>query len=153
MSNKDWGNITWKLFHTLAQKIDENKFIKVKDLVIEVIVDTCKNLPCPICQKDATNLINKSYLNKITSKIYLIEFLRQLHNIVNIKLHKKTMTQNDIGDMYVSTNFYNIIQEFIRIYSISYHNLKLNKSDYQKKLFLNNFITKINKIQNIHNSA
>jgi hypothetical protein len=152
MSNKEWGNITWKLFHTLAIQLDEKKFEHVKDLVIEIIVDTCRNLPCPICQKDATDLIKKAYLNKITSKKYLIEFLRQFHNIVNIKLHKKNVTETEINNIYKNTNLYNTIQEFIRIYNISYHNLKLNKSDYKKKNFINNFITKINKIQNIHNS-
>ena len=83
---------------------------------------------------------------------YLIEFLRQFHNIVNIKLHKKNVTETEINNIYKNTNLYNTIREFIRIYNITYHNLKLNKSDYHKKNFINNFITKINKIQNIHNS-
>jgi hypothetical protein len=152
MSNKEWGNITWKLFHTLAEKIAENKFVQVKPLVLELITSVCNNLPCPICKKDASALINQAYLNKIQSKKHLIEFVRQFHNIVNIKLYKKIMKADEINEIYKNTNLSNTIQEFIRIYNISYYNLKLNHSDYKKKIFINNFITKINIIQNIHNS-
>ena len=30
MSSKEWGNITWKLFHTLAEQINESKFQEVR---------------------------------------------------------------------------------------------------------------------------
>ena len=35
---------------------------------------------------------DKAYLEKIQTKAHFVEFFRQLHNIVNIKLNKKTMT-------------------------------------------------------------
>ena len=47
MSQKQWGNITWILFHSLAESIDPNLFIQAKPLVILLINSTCKNLPCP----------------------------------------------------------------------------------------------------------
>ena len=36
MNSKIWGTITWLFFHTLAEKIHENKFEKVKVDVINI---------------------------------------------------------------------------------------------------------------------
>ena len=65
MSNKEWGTITWIFFHTLAEQINENKFDKVKPLMIKIVTDTCHHLPCPFCRKDATNIIKQAYINRI----------------------------------------------------------------------------------------
>ena len=139
MSNKEWGNITWSFFHTLAARIDESKFHKIRNLVIDLIIDTCKHLPCPVCREDATNIINKSYIQNIQTKRHLVEFLRQLHNIVNIKLHKKIFTEIETKNRYINYNLNKVFEEFTKIYSISYHNMKLNQTDFHKK----NFIQKV----------
>ena len=60
MSINVWGALTWKLFHTLAEKVDENKFLENKDKLVKIIIDTCKHLPCPDCSKDALNILEKA---------------------------------------------------------------------------------------------
>ena len=86
MSVTNWGNITWTLFHTLAEKIREKDFPIVKDLFIQFIKDTCKNLPCPICANHASETLKQARFNLIVTKADMIEFLRQFHNIVNIRV-------------------------------------------------------------------
>ena len=92
MNSKIWGTITWLFFHTLAEKIHENKFEKVKVDVINIIILVCNNLPCPDCSNHATEVLKKAYISNIQSKKHLIEFLRQFHNIVNIKIGKQEFT-------------------------------------------------------------
>ena len=96
MPTDKWGNATWLLFHTLAAQIDESKFEKNKNLLIEIITTTCAHLPCPTCTKDASNIIKRGNLHNIKTKSDFVEFLRQFHNIVNIKLHKKSYSAEEI---------------------------------------------------------
>lgn len=126
MSQKEWGNITWILFHTLAEKIPDEKFINVKTVFIEFIKDTCINLPCPICANHATENISKSRINYVSKKSDMIEFLRQFHNIVNKKLNKPLEEKQNILQKYKLGNLLNIINEFNRIYSIKYGNFEIN---------------------------
>lgn len=148
MSNKEWGNITWKLFHSLATQINEEKFPEVSDKLINIIIKTCSNLPCPFCSDHASNhVLKKANIKNIKTKIHFIEFLRQLHNIVNIKLQKKTYTMEEIKNMYSNENLGQIINEFIRIYSIQYHNMRLMTNAMHRKLFLKDLIKDLNDIK------
>lgn len=148
MSNKEWGNITWKLLHSLAAQVNEDKFPEVRDKLINIIINTCKNLPCPYCKDHATNkVIKRAYINNIKTKAHYIEFLRQLHNIVNIKLGKKIYSREEIKDMYNNTNLGIIIKDFIRIYSIQYHNIRLIADNMHKQQFVKNLIQELNSIK------
>jgi hypothetical protein len=148
MSNKEWGNITWKLFHSLAAQIKEDKFDEVKNELINIIIKTCKNLPCPFCSEHASNkVLKRAYTQNIKTKLHFIEFLRQLHNIVNLKLQKKTYSMEEINAMYVTENLGTIIPEFFRIYSIQYHNMRLMTNSMHRKIFLKELINDLNSIK------
>jgi hypothetical protein len=146
MSNTQWGNITWNFLHTFAIQINEKKFHKIRNIAIDLVVLICNNLPCPICRTDATNIINKAYLNNIQTKTHFVEFICQLHNIVNIKLEKTSVNRDEFSDKYKKMNLINIINEFIRIYSVSYHNLRLLNNDYKQQQFIITFKSKLNEI-------
>ena len=143
MSAQEWGNITWKFFHTLAIQINDEQFSEVRDKVINIIITTCNNLPCPYCKDHASNILDKKcYIKNIKTKEHFVEFLRQLHNIVNIKLGKKIFTLEEINDMYINNNIYIIVKQFIAIYSKPSGSPRLmshtkNKSAYIKTLILN----------------
>lgn len=148
MSNKEWGNITWKLFHSLAAQVNEAKFSEVRDKLINIIINTCNNLPCPFCKEHASNkVIKRAYINNIKTKAHYIDFLRQLHNIVNIKLYKKTYSMEEIKDMYNNTNLGMIIKEFIRIYSIQYHNMRFISDSMHRNEYVKNLIKELNSIK------
>ena len=125
MSTKEWGNITWKFFHTLAEQINESKFPEVRDKLVNIVTTTCEHLPCPDCSEHATRILKKAYIKNIRTKKHFIEFLRQFHNIVNIKLSKKTYNNEEIKDMYNKNNLTQIIYQLISIYSKPTNNSKM----------------------------
>lgn len=147
MSSQEWGNITWKFFHTLADKIDESQFYIVKDRVIDIIVSTCGNLPCPDCSEHATKILKKSYIRNIRTKEHLIEFIRQLHNIINIKLSKKTYSSEEIKDMYINVNIYATVKELIHIYSKKTSAPKMMSHNLHKNIFMRTLTSKLNNIK------
>ena len=146
MPTDKWGNATWLLFHTLAAQIDEDKFNNNKIILIDIIVSTCSHLPCPICMNDAKKIISKANITNIQNKTDFIEFLRQFHNIVNIKLGNKTYSEEEIENMYAKINLVNIISQFIQIYSEPSGNMRMIVHSFQRKNFLKNIIPKLNKL-------
>ena len=147
MSTQEWGNITWKLFHTLAEQVNESKFPEIKDKFINIIIDTCHHLPCPDCTEHATTIIKKAYIKNIKTKKHIIEFLRQLHNIVNIKLHKKTYTSEEIQNIYKQNDLGIIINQFINIYSRQNSSQRMITYNLHKKLFIKNLLQNLNDIK------
>ena len=133
MSNKEWGNATWILFHTLAQQIREDAFIKEKDKLISFITRTCAHLPCPVCAGDATRTVSRAYISKIQTKQDFIEFLRQFHNIVNTKLHKPTMSAEDVDKKYKRARLDLVIQNFLKVLTVSYGNMRMLIHSYQRQ--------------------
>lgn len=122
----EWGHITWLLFHTLAEKINENQFASVKDIFIELIKDTCNNLLCPICTSHAVQTLKRANLKLIHTKADMIEFLRQFHNVVNLHLEKPTVEKEFVIKHYKAANLKNIITSFFKIYSHKYGNFEVN---------------------------
>ena len=148
MSTKEWGNITWKLFHTLVAQIKEEHFDKVKNKLVNIVINTCKNLPCPFCAEHASNkVLKRAYIQNIKTKEHFIEFIRQLHNIVNIKLMKKVYSINEVNNMYKNENLGIIINEFFKIYSIQYHNMRLMTNSMYRKIFLNDLMNDLHSIR------
>lgn len=148
MSYLEWGNITWKFFHTLAEKIDETKFHEIRDSTISIILEVCENLPCPICKNDAANILKYAYIKNIKTKKHLVEFLRQFHNLVNMKLDKKTYSADEINIMYKDVNLRDVVSNFRHIYMKKKNfNLKLINNNFHKKIFIESLLIKLNNIK------
>lgn len=126
MSQKDWGNITWYLFHTLAEKVNPERFSEIKPTILLFIKTTCQNLPCPICAAHAQKNLRDANMNLINTKADLIEFLRQFHNVVNIHTGKETVSKEFVISKYKKANLLPIINRFIQVYSHKYGNFELN---------------------------
>jgi hypothetical protein len=137
MPTKEWGNITWILFHTLAAQIKESNFSKSRNLLIEFVITTCNHLPCPVCTQDASNILKKANIQNIKTKENFIEFLRQFHNIVNLKLNNKTVSEDEIKNMYKKVHLVNIINNFIQLYAKPSGNMKLIIHSYQRQSYIN----------------
>ena len=136
MSNKEWGNATWALFHTLAQQIKEDEFIKERARLITFVKRTCAHLPCPVCAADASNIMSRAYDHLIETKDDFIEFLRQFHNIVNTKLNKPAMSAEEVTAKYTRARLDLILQNFFNILTISYGNMKMLVHSYQRQAFI-----------------
>jgi len=133
MSSKEWGTATWILFHTLAAQIKDEHFIREKDKLIRFIVSTCGHLPCPVCAADASRIVSRAYITQIHTKQDFIEFLRQFHNIVNTKLSKPGMSSEEVITKYKRARLDLVIQNFLRILTVSYGNMKMLIHSYQRQ--------------------
>lgn len=136
MSQKEWGNITWFLFHSLAERIREEYFPVFKQRLLIFISTTCDHLPCPICAGHATETLRKANLGLIQTKGDFIEFLRQFHNIVNIRLKKRIFNKEEVLIKYKTGYLPLIIQQFFKIYNHNYKNMSALMTAFQRKLFI-----------------
>ena len=106
-----WGTITWYTFHSLAEKINDEK------ILIELygqIRSLCNNLPCPYCIQHATKFL--SYHRDVHSKEHLKEILFKLHNEVN-KRTKKTQYERKDLIKYEKANIHLILRQFFNIWN------------------------------------
>lgn len=126
MSQKQWGNITWLLFHSLAESVNPYCFNEAKPLILQFVHNTCANLPCPVCSEHAKSTLSKSFINDVRTKADLIEFLRQFHNIVNIETGKPVLDKESVIKMYKGAKLNEIINLFIKVYSVSYRNFNVS---------------------------
>ncbi len=53
-----WGRSTWQLFHSMGEKINPYFYTSNRYLILDMIKQICKNLPCPDCAKHATSFMN-----------------------------------------------------------------------------------------------
>jgi len=126
MSQKEWGNITWYLFHTLAEKVNSERFNEIKDTIIYFIKDTCRNLPCPVCAAHAQTHLKIAKIELIKTKEDLIEFLRQFHNLINSNTGKEIVSKEFVITKYKPAILLNIINKFLQVFSHSYGNFEIN---------------------------
>ena len=147
MSKKDWGNISWILMHSLAQKVSEDNFVNSKQILIKIIFDICNNLPCPDCREDANKLLKSSNIHKISSKKELISFLCEFHNIINKKLKKNTKNIEEVEKHYSKAILNTIIIRFFKIYNNVIYNEKMLADSFRRKLFLKKLLEDLIKLK------
>ena len=112
-----WGEPTWFLFHTLAQKIKDDHFLFIRRDLLNIIYSICTNLPCPICSKHAMDYLNGINFNAIQTKQQLKDALFIFHNVVNKRKNFPLFDYNQLVEKYSKANTQNIIQNFSIYYS------------------------------------
>jgi hypothetical protein len=118
MSINVWGPITWYLFHSLAEKIQDEYFIEEKENILTLFKKVCNCLPCPSCKEHAINSMRKANFKNIKTKKDLKLFLMEFHNIVNSNTNKKIQfTLEQLTDKYKLANINNIVTQFINTYN------------------------------------
>jgi hypothetical protein len=143
MSKKEWGNITWTLFHSIGESIKEDSFLVVKDTIIDLIKIICSNLPCPDCSEHAKILLQKSLINNMQSKLHLQEFLRQFHNKVNVRLNKETFTLEQVNEKYKNPRINAIISNFIIVFSKQVYNQRLLMESFHRRQSMTKIINNL----------
>jgi hypothetical protein len=107
-----WGPPTWFLFHTLAHKIRDEQFSKIKNELLTNIITICRNLPCPKCAEHATEYMSKINIGAIHTKDDLKNMLFKFHNDVNVRTGAPLFEYNDLQNKYNSAVTINIVQNF-----------------------------------------
>lgn len=118
MSNLLWGQSTWFLFHTLAEKIKDEEFNTIKLELIECIKNISSNLPCPSCREHATKLLAIQNYDQIKTKEDFKKFIFDFHNVVNKNSNKK-IESIEILDKYKLANLPNIVNYWNQCFTAS----------------------------------
>ena len=133
-----WGEPTWFLFHTLAEKIKDKYFDGLKGKLFNFIKQICNNLPCPECAQHATQYINGVNFDAIRNKSQLKILLHTFHNTVNnIKGYDK-FDYTDI-DKYNNAITINIIKNFFHHFGKKHYSVRMDISGHQRSVILRNF--------------
>jgi len=140
-----WGEPTWFLFHTLAEKVKENNFQSIRLDLINLITIICSNLPCPDCANHATNYMKKINPASIKTKQELKLMLFQFHNVVNQNKGFSLFPIDNLESKYSNANTVNIIQNFIIHFQDKHRSIRMiandlhrNRITEQLKLWFNN---------------
>tara|TARA_B110000037_G_C17120490_1_gene505637 strand:- start:2712 stop:3248 length:537 start_codon:yes stop_codon:yes gene_type:complete len=132
---KSWGPYAWYLFHILSLTWNK-KNIKFYNNFFELIRDT---IPCYICSTNFKKKLNYKEYNiykNCSSKLRMIEWLINMHNMINKSNGKKIYSINDVLKLHIknksitvnSKNISKFIQEYI------YYNIKIGKKKKAIKL-------------------
>lgn len=124
-----WGEPTWFLFHTLAHKIKDEHFSKVRMELLRIIEMICNNLPCPNCTEHASQYIKNIPFYSIQSKQSLKNMLFQFHNDVNKRKNFKPFLIEDLDNKYEYANTVNIIQNFIYFFRDKSRSIRMIAND------------------------
>jgi hypothetical protein len=108
-----WGEPTWFLFHTLAEKIKPEYFASIRQEMIEMIRMICMNLPCPICSTHAKTYLAGTNFATIVTKEHLRIFFYNFHNEVNRRKGYAFFPYDQVEAKYSKANTVNIIHHFM----------------------------------------
>ena len=114
-----WGNPTWILFHSLAEKSNDEKYKLYYNVIWSFIKNICGGLPCPYCRADALLYINKIQLSSVNTKDKLKKVLFDFHNYVNTKTGKGVQNIS-ILEKYKNANLNKILEFFMGRFFVSY---------------------------------
>ena len=129
-----WGPPIWTFFHTLAEKVNEEKFPKIKHELFFFIKRICNFLPCPECSQHAMHFLARLNLNNIKDKSDFIKIIYIFHNAVNKRKKKILFNYGDINK-YKNHNIITTFNNFIRVYHTK-GNMNLIVESFQRSLLV-----------------
>jgi len=131
-----WGEPTWFFFHTLAEKVKDSEFLKIRLEIINIIISICGSLPCPLCSNHASEYMKKSNINNVRTKQDLKEYLWKFHNEVNERKGFILFPISDLDEKYSKANLIPIINNFIYFFQEKTNNVKNLSIDLHKDIIL-----------------
>ena len=130
-----WGPPIWTFFHTLAEKINDEHFHKIKCSLFFIIKRICNFLPCPECSQHATQFLGKININSIQNKTQFKQMLCVFHNVVNKKKNKPLFNFENIHK-YKNCNIGIAFNNFIKVYHTK-GNMNMITESFQRSLLIN----------------
>ena len=140
-----WGPAVWFALHTLAEKIKEESFSKVREPLLKWIYDICTHLPCPDCSMHAKTYLDALNFNTIQSKHDLKRMIFEFHNSVNKRKGYSQFPIEELDAKYSTAITMNILKNFISFFEDRKHrSVKLIATDLHRALICNEFKKWIN---------
>jgi hypothetical protein len=142
-----WGPAVWLLFHTMAYKIKESDFLRLKNEILDIITNICSNLPCPACATHATEYMKRLNYNSINNKDDFKVFFYNFHNDVNRRKGVMMFPLNELDTKYSNANTINVIRNFVVVFQYRNGSFNMIANDMQRnrqsetiKIWFNNNI-------------
>lgn len=139
MSPSTWGPSTWIFMHTLAAKIKEDSFPIIGANLILVLMQICRNLPCPECTQHATQFWTKVRTANIKNKNDLINLLFVFHNMVNKRKQYSQFKYENLK-YYETRNIIETYNSFSRNFNTK-GNMNLINESFHRNLMLSSLRT------------
>lgn len=124
-----WGEPTWFLFHTIAEKIRPHDFKAIRVELLNNVYAICTNLPCPDCANHAKQYLDAINFNTIQTKDDLKTLFFNFHNSVNIRKGFPVFPRDQLDAKYSTAITIKIIQNFMVHFADRNRGLKLLASD------------------------
>lgn len=132
-----WGEPTWFLFHTLAEKVKDESFNLIRKELLDVIYTICANLPCPTCASHATKHMNGINYSTIQTKQQLKDMLFSFHNTVNSKKQYPLFDYANLDAKYSAANTIAIIQNFMVYFQDKHASIHMIANDLHRRRIAN----------------
>lgn len=127
-----WGPPTWLLFHTLAEKVNEELFGQVRLELLNIVYTIVSLLKCSICAEHGKTFLNGINFNTIVTKEQFKYMLFDFHNLVNHKKKLPLFLYNDLVK-YERAITIKVIQNFMNNFSQNSGSIRLISDDLHRK--------------------
>jgi len=129
-----WGKAIWTMFHTLAEKINDESFAIIGNELIITITKICGNLPCPTCSEHATSYITKNRFNStyIQTKEQLRTELFKFHNFVNKTKGYPQFQIEKLNETYSDLDVFAVIRDFLLVFKDKHFSIRMIANDFHR---------------------
>ena len=135
MSPNYWGPPTWKLLHTLAAKVKEDKYPLISQQLYNYIVQICHNLPCPECSSHAKLFLSKINSQNLKTKSDLKNMLYVFHNAVSTRKGSQLFKYEQLDSNYENVNIIIAFNEFSKNFNTN-GNMKFISDNFHRQQLL-----------------
>ena len=105
-----WGPAFWQTLHTITFTYPNYPSVKEQRMYRRTITLIGKTLPCSICRQDYLHYLQK-HPPDMTSRYTFSKYMVDLHNDVNKKLNKPTLSYDEVQTIYLPPNSVEYISE------------------------------------------
>jgi hypothetical protein len=128
-----WGEPTWILLHSMAEKIKEESFPLLRKELLDIIYTICTNLPCPMCSEHAKAHLDSIYFKTIDTKERLKNMLYSFHNSVNKRKNMRIFPYEELTEKYENVKMIPAIQQFLHFFKERSNNIRLMIMEQQRR--------------------
>jgi hypothetical protein len=132
-----WGQPTWVMFHTIAEKIKPELYVRYRGELLNIVKTISNTLPCPICATHATQYTKGITESRIATKADFQRMLWEFHNEVNQRKGQPVFPYEQLHATYSVANTRMVIQKFIEVHSDKHAGFRLVADDFYRNRIIN----------------
>tara|TARA_Y100001970_G_scaffold291041_1_gene426827 strand:- start:3101 stop:3562 length:462 start_codon:yes stop_codon:yes gene_type:complete len=119
-----WGNATWILFHTFAEKVNEHFYQQHYPVCLNMFKKICQYLPCPVCCEHATAYLKYIKPQHVNTKAKLQHMFYTFHNEVNRRIRTPLYPKENLI-LYREKTMNSVLHNFVQTYAKKYNSTLL----------------------------